>query len=185
MTLTTHLRIVEPTPVRPVFDEARRLLHAENAAFSHEKNLFGSDMTYRNHPGQGYSALLWVSYGADGPLEAGCDECECLVLATCTCEPAFEHRHGTRDPAASISVAFDTPYGAEGHCDLHTYLVREMGKWLTDRGLTWFWENEFEGEWYAGPTNLESLGDPDKGSALVHRGEEWPLAALFTGAETC
>ena len=35
MTLTTHVRVVEPTAVKPIFDYARRLLGAERAAFEH------------------------------------------------------------------------------------------------------------------------------------------------------
>src|ERR1700730_13244442 len=38
MTLTTHVRVVEPTAVKPIFDYARRLRGAETAAFEQRKH---------------------------------------------------------------------------------------------------------------------------------------------------
>src|ERR1700694_2197163 len=56
MTLTTHVRVVEPTAVKPIFDYARRLLGAESAAFEHRKHWALNNLVYANAIDQGYAA---------------------------------------------------------------------------------------------------------------------------------
>lgn len=157
MTLTTAIRIVEPTAVRPVFTYARHLLGGELATF-HERAAgdIWRDATIAHDAGQGLPALLWVHYGGDGPLHVDHEDWECE-----------ESRHHC-PPAASIEVNFDTAYGytAENgaRCvDLHAWLVREMGEWLDSRGLTWWWHDEMAGEWHRGEEGLAELGAAEKG----------------------
>jgi hypothetical protein len=157
MTLTTHVRVVEPTPVMPIFDYARRLLRAERAAFEHRKHWDLTNLVYANTMGQGYPARLWVSYGPDGPLDVfPCDYCEDGL------HPGHEH-----PPRGSIQISFDT---AHNYCadngaspsDLHAWLIREIGQWLSNRNLTWWWCQL--GVWTKGPGTQSWLGDADRGA---------------------
>lgn len=169
MTLTTHIRIVEPTPAKPIFDECRRILGGESVPFTYEQDKYGPEphnWSYRNGPGQGLHALLWVEHGADGPLSdyAGTEGEDCTYWYGCELPG---HRC---PPKASIAVAFDTTYTYRnkhgGGCgDLHAWLILTLGKWLNDKGLTWLWENEFTGEWFPSTTSPDGiLGNPAIGT---------------------
>ena len=163
MTLTTHVRVGEPTPVKPIFEYARRLLGAEKAAFKHRKHWDLANLVYENDLDQGYAALLWVSYGPDGALDTyPCDACQDGV------DPGHEH-----PPRGSIQISFDTAlfYRADNGAspaDLHAFLIREVGHWLSDRNLTWWWYQI--GVWTKGPGARSWLGDADRG-ALSHTAE--------------
>jgi hypothetical protein len=161
MTLTTHVRVDEPTAVKPIFDYARRLLGAERAAFEHRKHWALSNLVYANAIDHGYAALLWVSYGPDGPLDT--DPCEDFDQGL---RPGHEH-----PPRGTIQISFDTAplnyYADNGASpsDLQAWLIREIGQWLSNRNLTWWWCHR--GVWSKGPGPLSSLGDADHG-ALSH-----------------
>lgn len=166
MTLETRLRIVEPTPVRPVFDEIRRLLGAEQAKFKHGESGDKRNLAYINNAGQGYDAWAAVIYGPDGPLrdEADCEAEDCDQYP-CT-NPSHLRVH---QPQASIEISVDTPYGyraenGAGCADLHAWLVSEMGRWCDARGLTWLWFDEFRGEWHPSTDPVTILGDPVRGA---------------------
>jgi hypothetical protein len=159
MTLTTRIAIVEPTPVREVFDEARRLIDGENAEYRHEPATYHDDgrYSYRNLPGQELPALLWVYYGADAPLMP-------------EDESAYPEDDRSRWPCDqwSIEVCLDTTYGyraenGAGCSDLHAWLVRELGRWLTGQGLTWYWYHEYSGDWHPSSDPVTILGDPERG----------------------
>jgi hypothetical protein len=164
MTLSTHIRIIEPTPVRPLFDECRRLLRAEEAEFEDGLQKWGPcNRRLENKLGQGFPAWLVVTYGADGPL---------LEYEDVVNDPALTDQDHVYYPGpASIDVMFDTAYGYKGlngaSCsDLHAYLVVHLGWWLSGQGLTWYWQNEFTGEWHCGMGGRDAileLGDPIKG----------------------
>jgi hypothetical protein len=164
MTVTTHVRVVEPTPVKPIFDYARRLLGAEKAAFEQSKHWALNNLVYANSIDQGYAASLWVSYGPDGPLDT--DPCEDLEEGL---RPGQEH-----PPRRSIQISFDTaplnyyPDNGASPSDLHAWLIREIGQWLSDRNLTWWWYQI--GVWTKGPAARSWLGDADRG-ALSHTAE--------------
>jgi hypothetical protein len=147
MTLSTYIRVLDPTAARPVFDYGRELLGCtdENPWFERDRE---DARVICNRIGQGLPSMLIVKYGHDGPLPA--DEDEGL-------------------PAASLSINFDTAYGYRGpqgsECDdLHAWLVREMGKWLDARGLRWMWNNEYTGEWFTGADGLDDFGDAARGA---------------------
>lgn len=157
MTLTTRVRIIEPTPVKPVFDAARALLGAEDATWHHETvGTYGArNDNYRNgayRNGLGFDALLWVSYGSDAPLaDYPCEDYDCTP-----------ERHRC-PPEASIEVVFDTVYSwrtdaGAGCDDLHAYLVGQLGRWLDEWRLTWFWQDEYRGDWHRGTEGLAEFG---------------------------
>lgn len=155
MTLATKMAIVEPTPYRPIFDEARRLIGAEHGEYEEGPN------GIENKWGQGFPSWIGVVYGADAPLTPD-DEYRDDY------ESEEEWRSGYPPADAwSIEVHFDTAYGYEApngaHCsDLHAYIVHELGRWLTERGLTWFWYREYSGTWHQ-PEEIRLLGNPEKG----------------------
>jgi hypothetical protein len=184
MTLTTRMRIIEPHPVKPIWDELRRLVGGEHASFTERRR--GDYMweptkkspspprfennRYANEPAQGLPAWIDMEWGADGLLDDGpgycfredCPDSDCL-------DPS--HREPDDTPKASIELSFDTTYGYK-HCgascsDLHAYLIFEMGKWLTERNLTWWWYDEFKGEWHLGNEKLGEFGNPLKGNPLL------------------
>jgi hypothetical protein len=147
MTLATHIAIIEPTPVREVFDACRRLIGGEQARYRHE------DGFYAHERSQGLPALLHVVYGVDAPLT-----------------PQYPDEPGSEPPVDewSIEVTFDTAYGYRAKngadcADLHAWLVQELGRWLTGRGLTWYWHHEYAGEWHPSSDSVTLLGDPERG----------------------
>lgn len=159
MTLHTRLAIVEPTHAREIFDACRRLLGGERVPFSHElSNWEPGVTTYRNKAGRGLPALLWVDYGADAPL---------VPDPTYADDPEERSYYPPVD-GWSIMVHFDTAYAYRGEngggCDdLHAWLVQQLDRWLTDRGLTWLWYHEYTGAWHPATDPATILGDPDLG----------------------
>ncbi len=152
MTLSTSIRIIEPHPVQEIFDVCNALLGAVSPKTSHEDCPYDPGLRQiMNEPGQGYDAWLIVEYGADSPIPAvdGAPEC-------------------------AIDVDFDTSYSYQndnggGCADLHAWFIRELGRGLDARGLTWYWQNEFTGEWHPSSDPVTSLGNPEKG-ALFQEG---------------
>lgn len=169
MTLSTRVAIIEPTPVRAVFDECRRLIGGGGAKFRHDPrptNRAGG--MYMNEPEQGLPAWLIVCYGVEAPLlpddEGGYDEEDRSSWPSAT--------------GWSIEVDFDTAYGyraenGAGCSDLHAWLVRELGRWLTERGLTWLWYHEYTGEWHPSSDPVTILGDPERGSLADETALSW------------
>jgi hypothetical protein len=146
MTLATKMAIVEPTPYRPIFDEARRLIGAEHGAYEEGPN------GIENAWGQGFPSWVGVTHGGDAPLTPEYDE---------------EGRDGPPVDEWSIEVHLDTTYGyradnGAGCSDLHAYIVHELGRWLDERGLTWYWYREYSGTWHR-PDEIRLLGDPERG----------------------
>jgi hypothetical protein len=154
MTLATRIAIVEPTAYRPIFDEARRLIGAENGVY--EEGPTGIE----NKWGQGFPSFVGVTHGGDAPLTPEYDE-----------DDGKTYRYGPPVDAWSIEVRLDTAYGYQadngaGCSDLHAWIVRELGRWLSDRGLTWYWYHEYTGEWHPSSDPVTILGNPDRGALL-------------------
>jgi hypothetical protein len=153
MTLTTRIAIVEPTPVREVFDECRRLIGGERARFREKPG------SYHNELSQGLPALLSVTYGVDSPIEPN--------------DEYAADGEGWRDyfppvDAWSIEVHIDTAYAYSAEngascSDLHAWFIHELGRWLTERGLTWCWYHEHMGEWHPSSDPVTIMGDPERG----------------------
>lgn len=180
MTLTTKMRIIEPHPIKPVWAELNRLIGSTGARTKeyHQGEAYFTPTNgtppwlcrnnqILNEPGQGFPALIDIEWGADGPLndELSCDEDNCPAeYGTCD-NPDHLARKSYDGPVASIEMSFDTPYGyraanGAGCSDIHAYIIYEMGKWLTARDLTWWWYDEFRGEWHEGFAELGQLGNP-------------------------
>jgi hypothetical protein len=157
MTLTTHIRIIEPYPVQDILDECNRIVGISNPKQSDEVVPHSEDGTrwLMNEPGQGFPAWFIVRYGADAPIKEDLSDWEDELPENMPVE-------------YSISLSFDTTYGYQadngaGCSDLHAWIISELAPWLDERGLTWYWENEFTGEWFRGRYDLDQLGDAERG----------------------
>lgn len=162
MTLDTRMRIHESCDPREVFDFCRDLMGPSEGGVAPRDSIFTeAPGSLQNRLGQGFSAILEVAHGIDGPL--GKAEWE-----TCTCEEDGEgdpdyRCYSCKKPEAFLEISWDTGYGYRdefgmGCGDLHALYIEFVAKWCDQRGLTYSWYNEFQGEWYPGLENLESLG---------------------------
>jgi hypothetical protein len=152
MTLATKMLIVEPTPYRPIFDEARRLIGAENGVYEEGPN--GIENTW----GQGFPSYVGVTHGGDAPLRPDPEYAD---------DPD-ERRYYPPVAEWSIEVRLDTTYAyraenGAGCSDLHAWIIQQLGRWLSERGLTWYWYHEYNGEWHAADVPVTLLGDPERG----------------------
>lgn len=150
MTLCTNIRVMEPYPVQDVLNACTAIIGAEQPRQSHEAASWAPLMVLMNKPLQGLPAWLIVRYAPDGPME-----------------PEYDGDIA----GGAFTLAMDTAYSYEGpnrsHCgDLHAWLIQEIGQWLTDHRLTWFWQNEYTGEWFPSSVAPTALGDPEKGRLL-------------------
>lgn len=144
MTLNTSFIIDEPTNALDVFDLARSIIGAnETHTWRHlpEPVYYRLNPVFCNDAGQGLPALLYVEYGADGPLLGyHYDEDDNETI-------------GPHDPAGFIEVSFDTAYGykdelGRGCGALHAMYVGVIGRWCESNGWKYHWQNEFTGEWF-------------------------------------
>lgn len=145
MTLTTRVAIGHPIPVKRVYEYARDIVETPTEV-NPVSTSFGSVEHIGNPSDVGAQALLWINYGADGPLGAEYYDPEC----------------SRPDGVVCLEVCFDTPYSAvsnrgEACGQLHARLVREMGAWIGEHGAPWWWLDERAGEWHAGCGGLEAL----------------------------
>lgn len=157
MTLSTHVAIGPGIPAREVFTYCRALLNTpdsvpieEGPSDEHPGWSHRAGQRWLNHPcGVGLDAWLWLHYGPDGPMvHHPCEECG---------DPEHDEwvaGDPTENGQAAIDVDLDTAYGYRGptgeSCSaLHARLVAQLGAWLDERGVTWWWKNEYTGEWHA------------------------------------
>jgi len=156
MTLSTHIRIVDPLSPETVFEFCQSLLgDPTTMKWTHEEGYSPGTMMYANKGGQGFAAWLSVTYHPDGPLprDDGDDEPD-------------------DRPLACIDIDLDTTYGYQakngaGCGDLHAWLITQVVDWLGDnraRTIKYFWQNEFTGEWFDNLYDLPQLGDARKGA---------------------
>lgn len=171
MTLDTHIRIVEPINPLEVFRFCQGLLgDPEKQKWKplevKRPHDYYDRPGFANEPMQGLPAWLFVYCGQDGgPLPVGlCTNIEYPDDEEEPCGPdnlCFM----CRKPQGYVEVSIDTAYGYKhpetgaGCGDLHAGFIDELGKWLEQQGLTWWWENEFTGEWHPMRENLHELGD--------------------------
>ena len=103
---------------------------------------------YTTTLGQGLAAIWEVTYGSDGPL----------IWPSPEWGPM---------PTHCVSANFDTAYGYTApngaNCgDLHAFLLREIGAWLTSVGVTeWVWYHEEAGTWHP-PAEIWRHGNADR-----------------------
>jgi hypothetical protein len=160
MTLSTDLVIIEPTNPRKVFDFALSLLAEDfdgEPTWDYTRKGEGnpkypaSTSHYATTCGQGLAAWLFVHHADDGPL---------------TIADEYREDDEPRPPCDKhcIRIDWDTGYSyrgknGEGCGDLHARMVATVGHWLDEQGLTWWWQNEFTGEWHRGAEGLDELGN--------------------------
>lgn len=122
------------------------------------------DNEYRTTLGQGLACIWEVTYAADGPLVWPDDEWR-------------DEGEPEPDPASFpmhlVSANFDTAYGyrdasGAGCADLHAFLLREIGAFISD--ARWAWMHEEKGSWH-GPGEIHLRGNPDLSvlNAVVRR----------------
>lgn len=185
MTLASSIYILDPVNPRALFDVGLELLQRDPNVdwepYTHE--LGKGDSAWDRHPGwatnlgQGLSAIFDVTYGADGPLRSWSDE----DIIEYEIEPEVWHTH-------AVAVGLDTGYaygrGTDyGCCDLHLWLIREMGAWIDQqlipvpggdaRSPRWFYNLD---SWTEHPEGWDEdvaaqFGNADRGdlSRAVHR----------------
>lgn len=127
--------------------------------------------------GLGLPALVNVEYSPTGEALTP-NECE-----TNDAEEAYNDEEKMFVPQSYLLIHFDTGYLYEtpngaGCGDLHAWIIREMGAWLTEKGASWDWYDESGRGWSAGreryaahdahDRNISAewgtLGDPDVGA---------------------
>jgi len=167
MTLDTRMYVHDPIDHKALFDHCNTLIGAVSPVSTDSQDETwrkgesfvepGNPWSIRNRLGQGFCALLDISYRPNAPLR--------------TDEQAAEHDDEICDedcggdwhpPACWIEVSLDTAYGyrgdnGEGCGDLHARLVGELGLWLDGQGIGWSWMNEFTGEVHGGGSRYREL----------------------------
>lgn len=160
MTLDTKIRIMDAVALPALRDKANSLLATKEPEQAGPKEWYGGSWILGNEGGQGLPAWLLIYFHPDGPFdgdEEPPEDPEERVWWECIPRPCF----------AELSI--DTSYGyrdGDATCqDLHAYFITEMGKWLDEQGLDWWWENEFTGEWFHGgdPGPIAKLGRAEIG----------------------
>lgn len=126
---------------------------------------------YRSTLGQGLAAIWEVQYAGDGPLtwphrdDEPCDGADCCPDYGNTVEPPRQF---------CIGASFDTAYGYRmpnggGCADLHAFLLREIGLYLADVGVTeWVWHHEEAGTWH-GSDEIDRRGNAALAAAYFGR----------------
>lgn len=178
MTLTTEVYILDKIDPAEVFRYAQSLLTPfddEKRTPEQQKSIIRQDKTYQdgtwavredspwsmdNAPGQGLPAWLMMAYRPDAPLRTQ-EQADVCDEDICDNDPNCDRTIG-HDPACWIQLSFDTTYGYSGpngvDCGgLHAILVGLLGKWLTEKGVLWAWQNEFTGEIHDDPVKLLEL----------------------------
>lgn len=136
MTLTTHVRFLDPIDPRDVWAMAQAMVGVpEGFQFEYRRvgtpMWEGSKLTYQNSgyaapPGQGAGALLDLEYGEEGSLMQ--DEQEEDV------------------PPAYVELAFDTPYGSGVK---HAPWIAHCINWAAEHGVrALWWQGECCEEWH-------------------------------------
>lgn len=167
--MTLHTRVMVTSPgVDPaaVFVKMRQIIGAGEQYDAWTSPEPDSDDEYRRTMtpgyhmtlGQGLPALMWVEHNngalvSDGGHQEWCES---------DCSGDYD------DPAGYIEINYDTAYGyaaknGAGCGDLHAYITREIGTWLTMQGASWVWYDESGDGWDVDQSDLSILGDLDVG----------------------
>ena len=117
MTMTTHVRFLDPVDPRLVWEQAKRIVNApEPFEVDHisagQPSFEGAGWINENaelraHPGQGADALIWLEYGPEGSLLN---------------DSEYEK---DRPPAAFVEVCFDQPYSLASYAE-HDGFARQL-----------------------------------------------------------
>lgn len=170
MTLDTRVFILDPLSPQDVFWFCRRELLGLKDEQGTWYDRQGTTGRIGNDLGQGYPAILDVSYGLGVPLytpeQAAEHENWCNLPGNeyyDAGDPDCDGSHGTRQ-ACWTMVGFDTGYGYHDDrgfsCgDLHAEYIGKLGQWLDGQGIRWTWRNEYSGEVHGGDDRYARLVD--------------------------
>lgn len=143
MTLATDIYITGiGVTMREVYDQVNDLLEIP------ADRLFTETPTsIRNRIGQGFPAIVDVTAAADGGFVTPEHEDYCAEEAEESGEPCGYHRH--TEPH-HVHVDLDTAYSYSDDrgwdCSrLHAYVILSLAGWLSDKGCTVRWTNEYAG----------------------------------------
>lgn len=164
MTLDTRMRIHEQCDARELFDFCRLLLGPSDGGKAPlDSNFTDEPNRLCNRLGQGYSAILEVEFDLATAPKSEWEKCYCEEDQEDAIEPDPDYKCSQcRKPDAYLEISWDTAYGYKGpngeQCgDLHAAYIVSVAKWCDERGLTYSWHNEFNGDWCPGLENLNSL----------------------------
>lgn len=157
MTLNTRMYVHDEVDVGLLFHRFRELLGAgPQHPYSERESNYGmpGEWTIGNQIGIGLPALVSIDFVPGRMRHADADAC------TYYCDDDYHHHH----PAHWCEVAMDTAYGysdakGRGCGDLHACYVAQIGQWLDERGVTWSWTNEFDGQTHGGDDRYARLVD--------------------------
>lgn len=168
MTLDTRVFILDKISPQDVFWYCRRELLGlkdSQGTWYDQQNTTGQ---IGNNLGQGFPAILDVTYGLGVPLytpeQAAEHEDWCNFPGGDDYDPDApdcDGTHGSRR-ACWAMVGFDTSYGytdtrGYGCGDLHADYVSRLGLWLDGQGVRWEFRNEFTGEVHGGKDRYAKL----------------------------
>lgn len=160
MTLDTRMYVHDEVDPHQLFHYFRGLLGAGPQHPFNDREVSAiyepGEWHVGNQLGIGLPALVYVAYRKDGALRPDGDAC------STSCDPEDDYHH--HEPAHWCKVSMDTAYGYRDeqgrHCgQLHACYVTELGRWLDERGVSWSWENEYNGEIHGGADRYERLMD--------------------------
>lgn len=180
--MTLHTRVMVTTPgidPKAAFIRMRQLIDAGEGYSCFESPQPESEFDWERtanpglhmNIGQGLPALMWVEWAKPGEHLGGEGHDD-----YCEDDCAGEYH----DPGGYVEIHYDTAYGyrADNNAscsDLHAYLTREIGAWLTERGAEWRWYDESGDGWQPDLSDYGTLGDPDvgrPGSTVVRHAED-------------
>ena len=180
MTLHTRIAVLQPVPVRELFDwvnanllgvsqepevkeETRFDLEHFKATSSHWPDKRDGEQrdvptnsgkwSISNAPGIGAPAWFWIDYTIEGSLYPE------AIYYDENSDETTEVTEELSQPACALTVHFDTQYSYQvegaGCGDLHAWLIVEIANWLAGRGVGYSWYDEFTGDWHG--EDLEAL----------------------------
>ena len=171
MTLSTDILIHGPIDQEEVYAKVNDILEIP-AARKVRDVIEGGVRDLSNVLGQGFPAIVDTRARIDGqPIEPEGHE-----TGEWACEADCDYwRHVA--PAYHVGVDLDTAYAGTSHiagrdmdCNsLHAYVIVELVKWLSERGLTLHWVNEYSGQVnYMLDGLAEFIGDGDQAQGWFH-----------------
>jgi hypothetical protein len=175
VTLDSRVFVLDPISPQDVFWYCRReLLGLKDDEGQWRDRQGGETNSIGNPLGQGFPAILDVSYRTDAPLytpeQAAEHEEWCDIPGNdyySADDGDCDGDHGNRR-ACWLEVSFDTAYGYSdsrgfGCGDLHAEYIAKLGTWLDGKNVRWLWVNEFTSEAHGGEDRYKRLIDLGRG----------------------
>jgi hypothetical protein len=167
MTLSTDIYLTGPVDAHEVHDFCNKLMGVTDPKFTdgpYEYTSYGY-WEVANELGQGFPAILSVSYRPDGEL----------ATEDVWIEEEDDYRY-LDVKACTVKINFDTGYFYSdefGGCsDLHARYIAMLNLWAEERGAMLEWRNEYSGEFFHGNDGLESFSQNGKEASA------WAVGAM-------